>query len=343
MKAAVIQKHGGLDVLQVQDVSEPQALRDDVVVRLHAAALNHIDLTIRSGTRSQMQLPHILGSDGSGVVAAVGPDVRNLRQGDPVIIHPGLWCGRCEHCARGQQSECIEFGIVGMSSPGTFAEYIALPERNFYPKPDYLSWPGAAALGVAYLTAWRMITTRARLAPGETVLIHGIGGGVAVAALQLAKLLGAQVIVTSSSDEKLSKAAQLGADHGVNYAKSTDLVLEVMDLVNGRGVDVVIDSVGAATWEVNLQVVRKGGRVVNCGVNTGATAPTDIQALYWKQITVMGSTLGSDHEFRQLLRACRATKLQPSIDSVFPLEQVRQAQAIMESSQQFGKIVLTME
>ena len=343
MKAALIEKHGELDELQVADVPEPHAARGEVVVKLMAAGMNHLDIWIRKGGRGAIPMPHILGSDGTGVVAAVGPEVRRLREGDEVMIYPGLWCGHCPQCESGQQSECVEFGNVGATVPGTFAQKIALPERNCFTKPAYLTWTEAAALPVAYLTAWRMLTGRAKLAPGETVLIHGIGGGVAVASLQLAKRIGAQVVVTSSSDEKLARARELGADHTVNYANVPDVAKAILDTLHGSRVDVVVDTVGAATWPIGPQVLRKGGRMVACGVTTGASAQVDIRAVYWNQLTLMGSTLGSVTEFRQLLRACQAWQLRPLIDSTFPLAQARQAQGKMEKGQQFGKIVLTME
>ncbi len=343
MKAALIEKHGELDELRVMDVPEPHAARGEVVVQLQAAGMNHLDIWIRKGGRGAIPMPHILGSDGAGVVAAVGPEVRLLREGDEVMIYPGLWCGRCPRCEEGQQSECVDWGNVGAIVPGTFAQKIALPERNCFRKPSYLNWTEAAALPVAYLTAWRMLTGRAKLSPGETVLIHGIGGGVAVAALQLAKRIGVEVVVTSSSDEKLAKARALGVDHAVNYAKAPDVAKAVLDALHGSRVDVVVDTVGAATWPVGPQVLRKGGRMVACGVTTGSIAPIDIRAVYWNQLTIMGSTLGSVAEFRQLLRACQAWQFRPVIDSTFPLAQARAAQGKMETGQQFGKIVLTME
>jgi NADPH:quinone reductase-like Zn-dependent oxidoreductase len=343
MKAAVIDKHGELDELHVADVPEPRVARGEVVVKLRAAGMNHLDIWIRKGGRGATPMPHILGSDGAGVVAAVGPEVKDLREGDEVMIYPGLWCGRCPQCESGQQSECVDFGNVGVTVPGTFAQEIALPERNCFGKPAYLSWTEAAALPVAYLTAWRMLTGRAKLAPGETVLIHGIGGGVAVAALQLAKRIGAEVVVTSSSDEKIAKARELGADHAVNYAKVSDVTQAVLDALHGSLVDVVVDTVGAATWPIGPQVLRKGGRMVACGVTTGASAQVDIRAVYWNQLTIMGSTLGSVTQFRQLLRACQAWQLRPLIDSTFPLAQAREAQGKMEKGRQFGKIVLTMD
>jgi NADPH:quinone reductase-like Zn-dependent oxidoreductase len=234
---------------------------------------------------------------------------------------------------------CASFGIVGFHRPGTFAEKVAVPAINVYPKPTHLSHEEAGGFVLAYLTAWRMLMTRAETSPGDTVLIHGIGGGVAICALQLAKRIGAEVIVTSSSDEKLAFARELGADQTSNYQRE-DVTERVREFTSGRGVDVVIDSVGAATWPINLHVVRKGGRVVLCGVTTGAKAETNLQAIYWNQLTIMGSTLGSAGDLRQMLRAVEVSKLRPIVDRVFPLEEAQEATKRMEAGQQLGKIVL---
>jgi NADPH:quinone reductase-like Zn-dependent oxidoreductase len=226
-----------------------------------------------------------------------------------------------------------------MSRPGTFAEYVAVPAANLYHKPAHLNFDESAALPLVYVTAWRMLMTRAGLKPGQTLLIHGIGGGVGIAALQLAKLAGAVVIVTSSSDEKLSRAEQIGAKHTINY-KRRDVAVCVKELTSGRGVDVVLDTVGAATWPIDFACVRRGGKIVICGVTSGPNAETNLQALYWNQLTVCGSTMGSDDDFRAMLAAVSSAKLKPIVDSVFPLVDVREAMAKMEAGQQFGKIIL---
>lgn len=341
MKAAMIQEHGSVDCVAVGEYPDPKAGEGEVVLEVRSAALNHLDIWVRKGRPGvQLDMPHVLGSDGAGVVIEVGPRTHGINVGDEVILNPGLSCGYCESCGRGQQSECTSFGIVGMSRPGTFAEKIAVPFQNVYPKPAHLSFDEAAALPLAYQTAWRMLMTRAGLRAGETVLINGIGGGVALAALQLAKLAGAEVIVTSSSDEKLSRAKTIGADHTVNYQTIDDLIGTIRDITNGRGVDIVIDSVGAATWSTNFGVARRGGRIVLCGITTGPEAATNLQALYWNQLTVMGSTMGSNEDVRQMLRAVEATKLKPIMDSVKSLEKIGDAMSRMEAGEQFGKIVV---
>ncbi len=341
MKAAVIHEHGGLDCVKVEELAEPKAGEGEVVLEVRSAALNHLDIWVRKGRPGlQLKMPHVLGSDAAGVVAEFGAGTHGVNVGDEVILNPGLSCGRCESCRRGQQSECVSFSIVGTTRPGTFAQKVAVPFCNVLPKPAHLNFGEAAALPLAYQTAWRMLMTRARVQPGETILIHGIGGGVALAALQLAKLAGAEVIVTSSSDEKLARATALGADHTVNYRSADSVATAVKDITAGRLVDVVMDTVGAGTWDTNFDLVRRGGRIILCGVTTGGEARTNLRALYWNQLTIMGSTMGSHEDFRLMLKTVAAAKLKPVIDSVSPLKDARAAMARMEAGRQFGKIVL---
>jgi len=341
MRAAVIHEHGGLDCVGVEEIPEPKAGAGEVVLEVRSAALNHLDIWVRKGRPGiTLKMPHVLGSDGAGVIAELGSGTHGVKVGDEVILNPGLSCGFCESCRRGQQSECTSFSIVGAGRPGTFAEKVAVPFYNVFPKPAHLNFDEAAALPLVYQTAWRMLMTRAALKPGETVLIHGIGGGVALAALQLAKLAGAEVIVTSSSDEKLAKAAGFGADYTINYKTVENVATVVKDITKGRGVDVVIDAVGAGTWDTNFNLVRRGGRIVLCGVTTGGQAPTNLRALYWNQLTIMGSTMGSHEDVRLMLRAVTTAGLKPVIDSVRPLENAADAMGRMEAGEQFGKIVL---
>lgn len=342
MKAAGIQSHGELDQVTLFDLPEPQPIPGEVVVNVKAAALNHLDIWMRKGRAGvSLPMPHVLGSDAAGTVHAVGEGVSGWKPGDEVVVNPGLDCGQCEFCLRGQHSECAAFTIVGMGRPGTFAEFVRVPARNLQPRPLHLSWEEAAALPLAYLTAWRMLIAQGGLRAGETVLIHGIGGGVAVAALQLATLAGAQCVVTSSSVDKLARASELGAAHGVLYGGG-GVVESVMDHTGGRGVDLVVDTVGAATWNINMEVLRKGGRSVHCGVTTGPHVEVNLSTIYWKQLSVIGSTMGSHDDFRALLSAVNATGLKPVVDSVMSLEEARAAQGRMEVGGQFGKIVLSV-
>ena len=341
MKAVTIREHGELDVMRVEDIPEPAPGDFEVLLGVRAAALNHLDIWVRKGGRGRtVEGVHVLGSDGAGVVEGIGAKAHGVSVGDEVIVNPAVSCGCCEYCLRGEQSECPDFGLIGAMRPGTFAEKVVVPAECVLPKPEHLTWEEAAALPLAYVTAWRMLMTRARLRPGETVLIHGIGGGVALAGLQWAKLAGAEVIVTSSSDEKLARAQGLGADHTINYRTTPDVAARVREITGGRGVDIAFDAVGAATWPVDIAAVRKGGRVVICGVTTGAEAATNLQAVYWNQLTLLGSTMGSQEDFRQMLRAATVSGLKPVVDRVYPLDQARDAMARMEQGEQFGKVVL---
>lgn len=341
MKAAVIYAHGGLDCVRIEEVARPEPGAGEVVIEVRSAGLNHLDIWVRKGRKGvELPMPHILGSDAAGVVAAVGQDVGDVRVGDEVIINPGLSCGSCEYCSRGEESLCESFGIVGLSRPGTFAEYVAVPAENIAPKPAHLSFVEAGAFALSYLTAWRMLMTRAELEAGQKVLIHGIGGGVALCALQLAKIAGAETIVTSSSDEKLARAVEIGAHHTINYNAVRDVAECVKEITSGRGVDIVVDTVGAATWPIDFSAVCRGGKIVLCGITTGPEAPTNLQLLYWNQLTVIGSTMGSNEDFRRMLMAVSAAGLKPVVDSVEPLENVGKAMARMETGRQFGKIAL---
>ncbi len=344
MKAAYITQNGDLESIQVGEIPDPELADDEVMIEVKAAALNHLDIWVRKGRPGlELCLPHVLGSDAMGTVVAVGKAVDSVAVGQDVIVDPGLSCGVCEYCLRGEQSECLYYGIIGMSRPGTFAERVSVPATNVHPVPSHLSPAEAAALPLVYLTAWRMLMSRGQLHPGDTVLIHGIGGGVALASLQLARLAGAEVIVTSSSEEKLKRASKLGASVTMNYANNSDIAVSIKDLTGGRGVDLVIDAVGAATWPINFGAVRRGGKIVHCGVTSGASAQVDISALYWNQVTVLGSTMGSREDFRRMVRAVNAATLRPVVDSVVSLHDIRSATERMERGEQFGKIVLDMK
>jgi len=341
MKAAVIHAHGELDCVEVEELGEPEAGAGEVVLQVRSAGLNHLDIWVRKGRKGvELPMPHILGSDAAGVVTTLGGEVTGVNIGDEVILNPGFSCGGCEHCLRGDHSLCTSFGIMGLSCAGTFAEYVAVPVQNLCPKPAHLSFDEAGAFVLSFLTAWRMLMTRAQLTAGQTVLIHGIGGGVALCALKLAKMAGAEVIVTSSSDEKLARAREIGADHTINYKAIEDIAQAVKDMTSGRGADVVIDTAGAATWPVDLAAARRGGKIVICGVTTGPQAQTDLQLLYWNQLTIMGSTMGSDSDFREMVSAVSAAGVKPVIDSVEPLQNAREAMQKMETAEQFGKIAL---
>jgi NADPH:quinone reductase-like Zn-dependent oxidoreductase len=344
MRALTISAHGGLDRLELRDdLPVPElATESDVRVRVHAGALNHLDLFVVSGLPGvTITPPWIMGGDGAGVVDAVGPAVRTVTPGDRVVINPGISDRTCEYCLRGEQSLCIRFRLLGEHLPGAFADYVVVPATNVRAIPATISWPDAAAFTLATLTAYRMIVTRARVQAGEHVLIWGIGGGVSLAAMRLAKRLGAHVWVTSSSDAKLARARQLGADETLNH-RTADVGREVRARTGKRGVDVVIDNVGESTWQGSLAALGRAGRLVTCGATSGPQVTTDVRRLFWNQWTIMGSTMGSDAEFDAVTDLLRTGELPPVIDTVYPIEESRQAFERMRQSEQFGKIVIEM-
>lgn len=349
MRALVIRGHGDLSQLEIAGRPAPTiAGPRQVLLRLRAAALNHLDLwTLHGLPGLSLTFPHILGADGAGEVQAVGNDVTAVRPGDKVMINPGIACYRCEYCDAGEHSLCPEYRLLGEHLPGTIAEYIVVPEQNVLPIPNPpaphppITWREAAAFSLVTLTAWRMLITRAALRPGEVVLIWGVGGGVSGTALKIAKLTGAFVIVTSSSDAKLEAARALGADVTLNHAQ-VDVAQEVRVLTAKRGADVVVENVGEATWEQSLRALAKQGRLVTCGATTGPRVVTDVRRLFWHQHTIMGSTMGSLQEYREIVRLLGQGHLRPSVDSAFSLADGIKAVERLERAEQMGKIVVEM-
>lgn len=339
MKAVVVTGPGGLENVRVEERPLPEPGPGEVLVRMRRAALNHLDLWVRRGLPGA-EYPHVQGADGAGVVERIGEDVSGIEAGQPVCFDPSLGCGRCEFCLRGEESLCLRFKLLGEGADGTFAEFVALPWPNVHPIPEGMGFDEAAAFPLTFITAWRMLVTRARAMAGEKVLIHGIGGGVALAALALCRAMGLRALVTSSSEEKLARAAELGAWKGIDYTACDSVAREVRKLTGGRGVDIVLDNVGAATWKTSLHALRKGGRLVTCGATSGPGPKTDVARIFWNQLSVLGSTMGSRGEFRDMLAFVNQEKLRPVIDRVFPLDAARQAQEYLESGRQFGKVVL---
>ncbi len=340
MKALTFEAHGGTDQLRYGDRPDPAPGPGEVLVRLEAAALNRLDLFVLAGIPGvPIALPHVGGADGCGVVEALGPSVKGPAAGTRVVIQPGLSCGLCEFCRRGEQSLCVGFRILGEHVPGTFAEKVVVPAANVFPAPANLTVEENAAFPLAALTAWRMLVTRAALRPGETVLIHGVGGGVSTFALQIAKLCGAsRVIMSSASPEKRARALAMGADDVLD-AKD-DVGKKVRELTKKRGVDVVVDSVGAATWRHSLAAAAKAGRIVTPGATSGPNPEEEIRHIFWKQLSIHGSTMGNDAEFAALLAAVSAGRVRPVVDSVVPLAEGRKAYERMEKSEGVGKLVL---
>jgi len=332
MQAIQLHQPGGPEQLRLGEVPTPRPGPGEVLVHLKAAALNHRDVWIRLGRQMADRLPLIPGSDGAGLVAEVGPGTSHLRPGQAVVINPALdWGDR-------EDRPSPAFRILGGPDPGTYAEFVVVPAANIFPKPSPLSFEEAAAMPLASLTAWRAVVTRGQVRPGERVVVLGIGGGVATFALQIARQSGATVIATSSSDEKLLRAKALGADLTINYATAAwdEAVLEW----TGGGADVVIDSVGKATWEKALRALRPGGRLVSFGATTGPAAEVNIRTVFWNQISILGTTMGSPREFTAMLHLYEAGRLKPIVDRVFPLRQTAEAHRRMDAGDQFGKLVL---
>jgi NADPH:quinone reductase-like Zn-dependent oxidoreductase len=341
MKALTLVAAGGLQHLRVQELPEPTIQSaDQVLVQIRAAALNRLDLLVAEGLPGvTYRFPHILGSDGAGVVREVGSAVQQLRPGDRVMVNPTLSCGRCSVCESGEHSLCASLRVIGEHYPGTAAEYIVLPAENLAAVPAKMPWPQAASFSLATLTAWRMLTTRARLQRGETVLVWGIGGGVAQAALQIARLLGARTVVTSGSDSKLAAARKMGADVVLNHGE-VDVAAEVRKLTGGQGADIVVDSAGEQSWPVSLRSLRRGGRLVLCGATTGPVISLDLRRLFWHQWSVLGSTLGNRREYGEIIELAGAGKLWPVVDQIVPLDQAQMAFERLQRGEQMGKLVI---
>jgi len=335
---------GGIDKLEitgVPDAPAPQA--GEVRVAIRAAALNHLDLFVAEGLPGTAErFPHIVGADGAGVVESVGAAVAGVRTGDRVMLNPGISDYTCEFCRAGEHSMCVNYRLLGEHLPGTVAELITVPAQNVAAVPKLaheLTWAEAAAFSLVTLTAWRMVVTRARVKAGETVLVWGVGGGVSLAALRIAKLLDARVIATSSDDAKLTAARQLGADVTLNH-RTQKISQEVRSLTNKRGVDVVVENVGAATWDESLRSLCRGGRIVTCGATSGPQVGLDIRRLFWHHWSILGSTMGNAAEYAEIVRRLGQGQLRPIVDRVYPMEQARDAFERLAKGEQFGKVVV---
>ena len=344
MRALTIDAHGGVERLRLRDDLPEPLVNDpyDVRVRIRAAALNRLDLFVLAGIPGVTITPGwIVGSDGMGIVESVGAAVSTVRVGETVVLNPGISDRSCEYCRTGDNPLCPRYQILGEHRTGTMAELVVVPEANVRRIPDHVPPEVAAAFPLATLTAWRMVVTRARVEAGDDMLIWGIGGGVALAALQIAKRRGAHVWVTSSSEDKLARARALGADETLNH-RNLDVGREIRARTGKRGVNVVIDSVGEATWKQSLGALGKRGRLVTCGGTSGPMVETDVRRMYWNQWTLMGSTMGSDAEFDAIVDELRSGRLIPPVDSVHALADGQAAYERLASGRQFGKVVVTV-
>ena len=340
MKAVVFRRHGGPEVLESAEVPEPSLEPGQILVRVKACSVNHLDLWIRQGLPAyRIRLPHISGCDVAGVVERVGSGVTQVKIGDRVVLAPGFSCGQCEWCRAGEDSLCASYGIRGAATDGGYAELAAANAADAIPIPASLSFEEAAAFPLVFLTAWHMLVTRARLQPGESVLVHAAGSGVGHAAIQIAKHLRATVYATVGSDGKVPKADALGADHVINYQQAS-FEERVKALTNGRGVDVVAEHIGPTTWEGSLRVLAKGGRLVTCGASSGPNVGLDLRYVFSRQLTLLGAMMGTRKELEAVAQLVIERTLKPVIDTVFPLQQARTAQERMHNRDVFGKLVL---
>ena len=338
MKAVYIHEFGGPEVLRYEDVPDPQLRKNQVLVRVRACALNHLDLWVRKGLPG-VKLPHILGSDVSGEVVEVGEYVGGFTPGQRVLLAPMHFCNHCAYCTSGRQNLCREFSALGNSVDGGNCELIAIPAVNVIPIPSSLTFDEAASVPLVFLTAWHMLVARAAIRMGQTVLILGGSSGVGIAAIQIAKLFHARVITTAGDENKLKKARQLGADFGIDHYQQK-ISEEVKKITNREGVDIVVEHVGAATWNESMKSLKPGGTLVTCGATTGPEAALDLRFLYAKQFSVLGSYMGTMGDLHEVLAHIFAGRLRPVVDRNFPLSETRAAHEYMEKSQMFGKVVL---
>ena len=343
MKAITFSDHGGPEVLHYAEVREPEIGANEALVRVRACALNHLDLWVRRGMPGiRIPMPHIPGSDIAGEVARVGEKVSGVQPGERVLLSPGISCGHCVYCLRGDDNLCRQYTLFGYGVDGGYAEYVASKAVNVIPMPPNLGFEEAAAIPLVFLTAWHMLITRAQLKPDETVLVLGAGSGVGSAAIQIAKTAGARVIATAGAELKLQKARELGADetflHSIEHWSR-----EVKRLTDRRGVDVVFEHVGEATWQESLASLAPGGRLVTCGATTGYDGKIDLRYLFTRHISILGSYMGSKAELYPVLDLVKRGLVKPVIDTVMPLTKAREAHERLEKREQFGKIVLRVE
>ena len=343
MRALVLTEVGGLEHLALAEVAAPEIRSPhDVRVRVRAAALNRLDLFVASGLPGVAYIfPHVVGSDGAGVVESVGSAVTLVRPGDRVMINPGISCGTCDECRRGEESLCPAFQLLGEHRSGTLAELVVVPEVNLGIMPPEMPWPEAAAFSLATLTAWHMLMRRAQLTAGETVLIWGVGGGVALAAVQVAARTGARIIATSSSDAKLEVARGYGATETVNHAQE-DVVARVRALTANQGAEVIVDSVGEPTWQRSTRLLRRGGRLVTCGATGGPHVDIDLRRLFWHQWSLLGSTMGSHADYREIVRLAGEGVLWPHVDQVMPFDRAIDGYQRLARGEQTGKLVIDL-
>jgi NADPH:quinone reductase-like Zn-dependent oxidoreductase len=338
MKAVRIHEFGDPEVLRYEGAPDPTPRKDQVLVRVRACAMNHLDFWVRKGLPG-VKLPHILGSDVAGEIVEAGEYITHLKTGQRVLLAPMHFCNHCAKCVAGMQNQCREFTVLGNGVDGGDCELIAVPAVNVIPIPDELDFTQAASVPLVFLTAWHMLVGRAEIRPGQTVLVLGASSGVGIAAIQLAKLFQTRVITTAGDERKLERARTLGADHGINHYQQK-ISEEVRKITNKEGVDIVIEHVGAATWEESVKCLKPAGVLVTCGATTGPSVGIDLRFTYSRQFSLLGSYMGTMGELYDVLSHVFAGRLKPVVDRTFPLKDIRAAHEYMEKSQMFGKVVL---
>jgi NADPH2:quinone reductase len=339
MKAVYYEEHGDTDVLQYGEQPDPEYGRDEVCIDVKAGGLNHLDVWTRRGMPSPGAFPHIPGSDAAGVVTEVGEDVTRFEPGDRVAVSPATSCGKCEFCRDGDSSLCESFALIGEHMGGVHSELAAVPEENLVPVPDHVDFVTAASAPLVFQTAWRMMVTRAEVDQSDSVLVLGASGGVGHAALQMAVNAGAEVYATASSEEKLEYARELGAHHTVNY-ETEDFADWIRSETDGRGVDVVVDHVGDATWGQSIKSCAKGGRIVTCGATSGPKAETNLASVFWKQLTILGSTMGTEGEIDDALAKVWDGTFESRIRAVLPMSETARAHEMLQDREGFGTVVV---
>jgi len=342
MKAVRIHQFGGPEVLTYEEAPEPKPRKDQVLVRVRACALNHLDLWVRKAPLPGVQLPHILGSDVAGEIAEVGEYLKGFTVGQRVLVAPMHFCNQCTACLDGRQNQCRVFTVLGNAVDGGNCELLAVSPANVIPIPDGLSFVDAASVPLVFTTAWHMLVCRAGLRPGQTVLVLGASSGVGIAAIQIAKMFHARVIATAGDESKAQKGRELGANYIIDHYKQK-ISDEVRKITGREGVDIVIEHVGAATWDESVRCLKPGGTLVTCGATTGADVKINLQFLFARQLSLLGSYMGTMSELREVLGHVFAGRLRPVVDRVFSLAEVRAAHEYLESSQMFGKVVLKVD
>lgn len=343
MKAVTIRTHGGVEVLRHETIDDPVAGPRQVRVRVKAVALNHLDLWVRKGLPGlKLEYPHRLGSDIAGVVESVGPGAPAELVGRKVLVNPGLSCGVCAACLRGDDNLCSRYRILGEHVSGGYAEYVVVPDANVVPYPERLGWVEAAAVPLVFMTAWQMLVRRARVQPGDVVLVHAAGSGIGSAAVQIAKLHGAVVIATARGAGKLERARALGADHTVDSTAGSFLEV-ARKVTDKRGVDVIVEHVGQAVWAESLKALKWGGTLVTCGATSGHEAVTDLRQVFFRQLQILGSTMGSKADLHRIVPLIEQGHLQPVVDRSYPLAEAAAAHERLEGRDNFGKVVLTVD